>query len=519
LWARLSPPTVSNGPIQHQCHMPPRANYADGPLGVRLLVTLNIILLLALVATLFVVSDTNDTPLNVRDFGARGDGMVDDTAAFRRAIAAGGMAGRTILFPAGTYRITDTVPITEHRTHLRGEDIYTTRILFSPQGERACFAFEKPGSVLYQCSVQNIAFIGEGMMKKTAIRAVDTSEFVIRHVVVHKWRGNTSIGFQLHGRELTVIDCAEVFADRPISIEKNPHIGIDCDHLHMSNLYLSPQKPDEPCVAVGADLAVTSFIIDGYNAFVGGKSAVRALGGRNSFYWNFSNIRYEQGSDATGYAFDITGVRTVHISGTQAGTATHGFRFRDSSQITLTNCTYENSSGKTALDANSSVDHIYLCNTHFKAGSVEALEGIEEIFSIGTGDGIRGLAHHRWLQRTSRNDQVVRIHGTTHWQKSITLRAGARDRFILPLPGLFTQGVLTITAYSQTDGIHEGGTYALSSSGVVRLAGTAQLGVGNLPNHLTVFFENRNTISLLNQLANAPTVQVLADLSYTEAPR
>ena len=37
---------------------------------------------------------------NVRDFGAVGDGIVNDTAAIRRAIDAGG----TVYFPDGTYR-------------------------------------------------------------------------------------------------------------------------------------------------------------------------------------------------------------------------------------------------------------------------------------------------------------------------------------------------------------------------------------------------------------------------------
>lgn len=43
--------------------------------------------------------------LNVKDFGAKGDGVSDDTAAIAAAIATGG-AGATIFFPAGTYLVT-----------------------------------------------------------------------------------------------------------------------------------------------------------------------------------------------------------------------------------------------------------------------------------------------------------------------------------------------------------------------------------------------------------------------------
>ena len=53
-------------------------------------------------------------PLNVRDFGARGDGITDDTAAFQRALdAAAARRGATVLAPGGNYlfRGSLTVPV------------------------------------------------------------------------------------------------------------------------------------------------------------------------------------------------------------------------------------------------------------------------------------------------------------------------------------------------------------------------------------------------------------------------
>jgi hypothetical protein len=41
----------------------------------------------------------------VKDFGARGDGVADDTAAMRRAIDAARAAGRSLFVPAGNYLI------------------------------------------------------------------------------------------------------------------------------------------------------------------------------------------------------------------------------------------------------------------------------------------------------------------------------------------------------------------------------------------------------------------------------
>ncbi len=54
---------------------------------------------------------------SIRDFGAIGDGDHDDSAAFRKAIAAGGV----IRIPAGRYKITDILDITKSGTVLRGD--------------------------------------------------------------------------------------------------------------------------------------------------------------------------------------------------------------------------------------------------------------------------------------------------------------------------------------------------------------------------------------------------------------
>jgi len=54
--------------------------------------------------------------VSVRDFGAVGDGVSDDTAAFTAAIA----AARVVLIPAGTYRLTSTITLTRFSSSLVG---------------------------------------------------------------------------------------------------------------------------------------------------------------------------------------------------------------------------------------------------------------------------------------------------------------------------------------------------------------------------------------------------------------
>lgn len=50
-------------------------------------------------------------PLNVKDFGAVGDGTTDDTAAIQAAINAVTSTQRTVYIPGGTYKVTSTLTI------------------------------------------------------------------------------------------------------------------------------------------------------------------------------------------------------------------------------------------------------------------------------------------------------------------------------------------------------------------------------------------------------------------------
>jgi len=65
---------------------------------------------------------------NVRDYGAKGDGKTDDTAAFRKALAA--IRSGALLVPAGRYVVTDYLDLTASGIVLRGEGPDKTTLYF-----------------------------------------------------------------------------------------------------------------------------------------------------------------------------------------------------------------------------------------------------------------------------------------------------------------------------------------------------------------------------------------------------
>jgi hypothetical protein len=65
---------------------------------------------------------------NVKDFGAKGDGITDDTQAFLKGIEA--VAEGTLLVPKGRYIITDVLPIEKSHFVLRGAGPESTSLVF-----------------------------------------------------------------------------------------------------------------------------------------------------------------------------------------------------------------------------------------------------------------------------------------------------------------------------------------------------------------------------------------------------
>lgn len=99
--------------------------------------------------------------VSVKDFGAVGDGVTDDTAAIQAALDVGG----PILFPAGSYKITDTLFVTKSSTTLigagRGASSIAAGTDFTGSGElvvKTMIQFNRfpHTEKLFRCGLENI---------------------------------------------------------------------------------------------------------------------------------------------------------------------------------------------------------------------------------------------------------------------------------------------------------------------------------------------------------------------------
>src|ERR1019366_4586612 len=95
--------------------------------------------------------------INVKtEFGAKGDGLSDDTAAIRAAIQGPGVQVRVLYFPKGTYIVSDTL------NWLRADKTWRSSLAFQGENERGTIIRLKDEAPGYQHSDAPKAVIRPG---------------------------------------------------------------------------------------------------------------------------------------------------------------------------------------------------------------------------------------------------------------------------------------------------------------------------------------------------------------------
>lgn len=120
------------------------------------------------VATL--VSTKLQETVSVKDFGAVGDGVTDDTNAIQNALDNGGL----ILFPSGTYKITSRLSVDVKQTAIRGlgNVVINASTVTDPEAIRvySTATYNEQQTVYnFQNTIENISFIGNRVANVSGI--------------------------------------------------------------------------------------------------------------------------------------------------------------------------------------------------------------------------------------------------------------------------------------------------------------------------------------------------------------
>jgi len=230
-------------------------------------------------------------PVNVKDYGAVGDGTADDTTAIQNAIDQGG----SIHFPAGIYLVTDNIEINANYVKLIGAGKNETIISFVPSTSNIVFTFvasgvsnyaeaavPTPNTALVQCGISGFGFTGTNSQVKTAIKLVTVTEFFLDDIAINDWAGTRSIGLHIKGHDhLSAsnlsINCESAGDSNgiPILIDVGAayeSTGIDADHFNFHNLALVAGA-SYPCILGNAYGFWANVSFTGYQSWVKGTFA------------------------------------------------------------------------------------------------------------------------------------------------------------------------------------------------------------------------------------------------------
>jgi hypothetical protein len=152
--------------------------------------------------------------VSVKDFGAVGDGVTDDTAAIQAAITAG--AGGKVYFPAATYLISSALTVVSSNTRLEGAGVGTVikntsltghALKFFPNNTTATSVF------LNNCGIADMLIYS--IANKTAgagVYALQCNGFRLDRVQIQ----NHPEGLLVSGGQLNVFNAPTIFASAAV---------------------------------------------------------------------------------------------------------------------------------------------------------------------------------------------------------------------------------------------------------------------------------------------------------------
>ncbi len=335
---------------------------------------------------------------DIRRYGGVADGATPNQTALATALLAVGADG-TVYIPqaASAYHFTATVQISQQRQRIVGEGIGATTLTFTPTAADTLFEIGDGSTQTFQCEIAEMTIkSADTTYAKVAIDIRDTSMCKISRVSIFgttavdgtlTWTGSTSTGIRCRGREMASFEEVYIAADRPIWISQNPNraaaSNIDIDHFNFIRCYFIAASNPVVTIDTGVNLTNVNFLEQAW------------VKGTNGLYWvdttttitganlTLKDVRWEQGTDSTGYGVRIEHAQNVYgvkLDNFYTGVGTRGFKFRKIIGLTLDDTKYAGTG--VALDVDNTVQQMQFRNAYWETTSTATVTGQKLLWGL-----------------------------------------------------------------------------------------------------------------------------------------
>jgi hypothetical protein len=456
----------------------------------------------------------------VDDGGADPTGVTDSTSALQAVAAIAG--NKLIYFPAGTYKVTDTIAWTADHTRVMGAGPGQTYINFQPTTtNKACFTFSKGGAtpaIQAFCGLSQMRFSSTSNTQdgKIAVLIEVTEEFAMSDIRVSDWSSTSKncIGLKSRGWQLNTFERFHFYADIPISIHINPSSFLDIDFNHFEDMILAPATT-QPCIFVEDGVFLTNVSFKG----------IAMVGGTYGFYWNdtgspgnsynlsFEQCRVEQRNDVNAYSFYLnrTGspLENTRFVDCYMDSTCNGIYARKIRKLSCENTVFSSTTKECINFVSESGMAIDFRNCTFpSSGSATAtltgyrmLTGGEKSASAAPIPSTAHYAHDTANRNVHQKmDDVFQLayHGTLADDATLNLQCGSGTGYVLANIAVSMRGS------TQREGMV---CFADTAINVFKIAGTTKTSVADVDNNLCVYRSTSN-IFLKNRLGESVTYVV-----------
>jgi hypothetical protein len=315
--------------------------------------------------------------VSVKDFGAVGNNVTDDTAAIQAAITAVGAAGGgTVYFPRGMYVITSALNLSAQSVVLMGDSRWATLLRQTTLNAGIL------NITANFCGVKSLSFIYTGGTPTSGATAiyvtrayVSLEDFVIRssHTGVH-YAGPNAVAGKITNFEILDYQSCGLLADglNDLFVSKFIFNAGNTTRGVLGGIRLVNKVEAFVCSDGDILLGVYSLTMDTPSFAIGGRPA----------YNNFTNVFFDSGSEP---ALITKCVETEFVgcwfSNGRSGTGKPGATVSTSNKVRFTNCRFFNS-GSNGCRLEASAVNTSFTSCSFESNSVTSGPGVAPGLSV-----------------------------------------------------------------------------------------------------------------------------------------